>query len=945
MTNFLKRTRAWVVAALLPAASAGLAGLERSLVLISLGWLLGALTVLPVSGAALWSEAKPFIEAHCADCHDSVMQEANLDLTVLPYDPEDKANFATWVKVHDRVKAGEMPPQKKARPAAGDLDAFVKGMAATLTTSDQARVARDGRAMQRRLNRYEYENALRDLLNVPWVQIKNRLPEDGEAHRYNKAGEALDVSHVQMARYLEVADYAMRQAMSGQLERPPTTTNRYYARNEPSLTGNFQPRENGTLPDRLSFPVLDSRAQPEVRAGRAPLSDPATRDREAVGRVSSIFSDAGGYSWGQFRAPIAGKYRLRFSGYTIWVSGGGIGRWFYEGQGEQKAPVYHLPLWHRPNLDEVWPGRRDEPIGVYAQSSGQSRPLGEFDFKPEPTVHEIEVILNASEVVQTDGSRLFRTRVNGTDEQYVNPLAQTNGMPGYAVQWLEAEGPLYDEATGSGYRLLFGDLAMKRLEAGQKGVMLEVGVPAPQVRVGAGTNTQAGARGGRPGGGRGFAPRTREVAVEVVSENPPQDAERLLRTFMNRAYRRPVEEAHVQRFLALFHDQFGKGFGFAKSMLSTYTAVLASPGFIYIAEQPGRLDDYALASRLSFFLWNSEPDESLRALAARGELRRPEVLRAETERLLNDPKSSRFVEAFTDYWLDLRKVDDNSPSTTLYNDYELDDPLKLAAMAETQLFVAELLRQDAPARNVVDSDFTFLNERLANHYGIPGVRGTKLRKVTLPKDSVRGGLMTQASVLKVTANGTTTSPVLRGYWITERIMGYQIPPPPPVPAVEPDIRGAVTLRQQLEKHRTDASCASCHNKMDPPGFALESFDVMGGWRDRYRAVNETVPPERGVGMNGQAFAFHYALPVDSAGELPDGREFKDIREFKRLLLQDEVLLARNLAKQLTTYATGSSVRFSDREQIEKIVQAASASHYGVRSIVHGIVQSDLFRFK
>jgi hypothetical protein len=918
---------------------------ENSLLVIGklAGWLV-AFSILPLWGASPFPEAKPFIEKHCADCHDGVTKEANLDLTTLQFDPEDKANFATWVKVQDRVQAGEMPPKKKARPEPVALDGFVKSMAATLTTSEQTIVARDGRAMQRRLNRYEYENTLRDLLNVPWVQIKNRLPEDGEAHRYNKSGEALDVSHVQMARYLDVTDYAMRQAMSVQLERPPTTTNRYYARNEPSLTGNFQPRENSTLPDRLSFPVLDSHAQPDVRAGRAPLSDPATRDREAVGRVSSIFSDAGGYSWGQFRAPVAGKYRLRFSGYTIWVSGGGIARWFYEGQGEQKAPVYHLPLWHRPNLDEVWPGRRDEPIGVYAQSSGQNRVLGEFDFKPEPTMHEIEVTLNAREIVQTDGLRLFRTRVNGTDEQYVNPLAQTNGMPGYAVQWMEVEGPLYDESTGSGYRLLFGNLPLKRLEAGKKGVMLEIGVPAPQVRGGTGTNAPAGARGGRPGG-RGFAPRTKEVAVEVVSENPSQDAERLLRSFMKSAYRRPVEEAHVQRFLALFHDQFGKGFGFAKSMLSTYTAVLASPGFIFIDEKPGRLDDYALASRLSFFLWNSEPDEALRAHAARDELRQPEVLRAETERLLNDPKSRRFVEAFADYWLDLRKIDDTAPSSTLYNDYELDDPLKLAAVEETRLFVAELLRNDLPARNIVDSDFTFLNERLANHYSVPGVSGAKLRKVALPKDSVRGGLMTQASVLKVTANGTTTSPVLRGYWITERIMGYQIPPPPPVAAVEPDIRGAVTLRQQLEKHRNDTSCASCHSKMDPPGFALESFDVMGGWRDRYRAVKEDVQPEKGVGLNGQAFAFYYALPVDCAGELPDGRAFKDIREFKRLLLQDQVTLARNLAKQLTTYATGAPVRFSDREQIEKIVQAASVKEYGVRSIVHGIIQSDLFQMK
>ena len=167
------------------------------------------------------------------------------------------------------------------------------------------------------------------------------------------------------------------------------------------------------MPDRLSFPVLDSRAQPHVRAGRAPLSSPETRDREAVGKVSSIFSDAGGYSWSQFRAPVSGRYRLRFKGYTIWVSGGGISRWFYEGFGDEKAPLYYLPLWHRPNLDEVWPGRRDEPMGVYASMSGQNRPLGEFDFKPEPTVQEVEALLAAGEVIRTDGMRLFRTRVNG----------------------------------------------------------------------------------------------------------------------------------------------------------------------------------------------------------------------------------------------------------------------------------------------------------------------------------------------------------------------------------------------------------------------------------------------------------------------------------------------------------------------------------------------------
>lgn len=206
--------------------------------------------------------------------------------------------------------------------------------------------------------------------------------------------------------------------------------------------------------------------------------------------------------------------------------------------------------------------------------------------------------------------------------------------------------------------------------------------------------------------------------------------------------------------------------------------------------------------------------------------------------------------------------------------------------------------------------------------------------------------MTQASVLKITANGTTTSPVLRGVWITERIIGQPIPPPPAaVPAVEPDTRGAVTIRQQLEKHRADESCSVCHLKLDAPGFALESFDVMGAWRDRYRGISQEVPGEFGFGRNGHPFAFHYAQPVDPSGALVDGRAFKDVRDFKKLLLKDEVQIARNVARQLVVFATGAPVRFSDRVAVEKIVHDASASEYGFRSLVRGVVQSDLFRNK
>ena len=365
------------------------------------------------------------------------------------------------------------------------------------------------------------------------------------------------------------------------------------------------------------------------------------------------------------------------------------------------------------------PRPRNEPIGVYASGGGQTRPVGAVDFTPKPTVSEIEVFLLAGEVIRTDGSRLFRTRVNGTDEQYVNPLATEDGMPGYAVQWIEIEGPVLRRPGRRGGL----PAAVRPTEAGA----VEGGADrrAAGDRPGSGGRPGSGRR-ASPGGPGGFGRgAVREAPYEVESAAPRQDAERLLRSFLKTAYRRPVAEADVQRFLALFDDQFKKGHGFTRSLLSAYTAVLASPGFVFVEEKPGRLDDHALATRLALFLWNSIPDDTLRALADRGELGKPDVLRAQTERMLDDPKSRRFVEAFTDYWLDLRKIDDTSPSTTLYNDYELDDPLKLAALEETRLFFAELLRADLPARNVVDSDFTFLNERLADHYGIPRRRGRR----------------------------------------------------------------------------------------------------------------------------------------------------------------------------------------------------------------------------
>lgn len=833
------------------------------------------------AGAGITPHAVPvraFLDAHCIDCHDAENKKGNLDLEALAFDPMSTLNQERWAKVFDRVIAGEMPP--KGKLPGNEKQAFEKTLSAAMIAADTQRVSTAGRSTQRRLNRYEYENAVRDLLGAPWLAIRDALPEDGEAHRYNKIGDALDVSHVQMARYMAAADSALRQVVAGSPTPPKTVIKRYYTRDEGHFTRKMKFTVFNRSPERATFPALLHQGQPKVRAFEAPLSvgeaDPRTRELEGMGVVASTYEPLE-IKFGNFEAPVSGRYKLRFKTWTVWV-----------GPGPEKT-------WWRPDLDTLSPGRRDEPITIYSEMKPRIlRRLGTFDAQPIPDVDELEVDLLEGETICPDASRLFRSRPPGG---WQNPLAERDGCPGVVFGWLEVEGPLYDQWPLAGHKLMFGDLPIKAT----------------------------------PGG------------PQVSTKAPKTDAKKLMTNFMAKAYRRPVEPAEVDRFLGIVESARASGSSFTEAMIAGYTGVLCSPGFVCIQEAPGALDDHAIAARLSLFLWNTAPDETLRKLADQKQLRKPEVLKAQVDRLLNDPRSGQFVSAFLDYWLDLRKIEATSPDSTIYPDYYLDDLLTESAKDETLLYFTEMVKADRPAREVVASDWAMLNERLATHYGVPGVQGVKHQKVALPATSPRGGILTQASVLKVTANGTTTSPVLRGVWVMERILGLPPPPPPPsVPAVEPDIRGATTIRQQLDKHRELASCAACHTKIDPAGFALESFDVLGGWRENYRAVGDAQVSSKGFGKNGQKFTFHDGPVVDASGVLPDGRKFNDVAQLKAQLLKDERQIARNLAQQMIVYATGAPVSFGDRTKVEAILDRAQSKQYGARSLIHAIVTSELF---
>ncbi len=432
--------------------------------------------------------------------------------------------------------------------------------------------------------------------------------------------------------------------------------------------------------------------------------------------------------------------------------------------------------------------------------------------------------------------------------------------------------------------------------------------------------------------GPGDSPSRRRIFVTTPkgSDDEEDAARTILSTLIRRAYRRPVTDADLRKPMEFFRSARLEG-GFDAGIELALSAILINPNFLFRIEPdpdgvaPGsayRVSDLQLASRLSFFLWSSIPDDELLDLATRGELSKPEVLEVQVRRMLADPRSSNLVSNFASQWLHLRNLDSITPDLRLFPDF--DDNLRQSFRRETELMFEEVLREDASVLDLLKSDHTYLNERLARHYGVPNILGSHFRRVSVEGGTPRGGLLRQGSVLTVTSYATRTSPVIRGKWVLDNILGTPPPPPPAnIPALKDNtVSSTLSVRDRLAEHRRNIACAGCHKLMDPVGFALEGYDAVGRWR----------PTEEGK-------------PVDVSGGLPDGSKFDGVTGLEQGLLKRPELFVDTLAKKLMTFALGRGVEASDAPAVRKIVRDARTSNYRFSSLIVGIATSTPFQMR
>ena len=788
-----------------------------------------SLQAAPPSAASAQAATPPdpsrtFLDTNCVACHNSERRTANLALDADALDPREAPQHAdVWEKVIRKLRTGAMPPVGRPRP---DTSAVAEIVSYLETTIDAAAGRRPmvGRPVAHRLNRAEYANAIRDLLDLE-VDTSELLPPDDAGYGFDNIGDVLTVSPMLLERYMSAA---------GKIARLASGT----AGGETSHTYTLSKymRQNDRMGEDLPF---------GSRGGMA---------------VRHAFPSTGEYI---VKVRLLKNHRDQIRGMS---------------------QLHELEV----RLD----GERLERFTL-----GR---LPTKDSTPQQAAERLQYILHADQGLDV--------RVRTTAGSHLVSAA-------FLARPVVPEGPLQPTLSVAS----FGFSADGALAATEEPALWTVSIDGP-------FNVGSDPGPGDTASGRLFVCRPEGAGEELPC------AREIFSTLARRAFRRPVTNADLDRLLAFFEAGRERG-GFEAGVEFALRKVLVSPEFLFRIERdppnapPGsayRLSDLELASRLSFFLWSSIPDEELLGLAERGLLADPAVLERQVARMLADGRARALVENFAGQWLYLRNMQLVMPDPESFP--EFDDNLRDAFERETELFLLSQLREDRSVLALLEADYTFLNERLARHYGVPGIYGSHFRRVRLPGNT-RRGLLGHGSILTVTSYANRTSPVLRGKWLLENILGAPPPPPPPnVPALKEsgeDGAPPASVRERMELHRRNPVCASCHAQMDPLGFALENFDAVGRWRT--------------TGEGG--------TPIDASAVLPNGAAISGSGELARLLVEQPDRFASTVVEKLLTYATGRGLEYYDAPAVRAIVRAAASRGYPWSSLISGVVTSAPFQMR
>jgi hypothetical protein len=766
--------------------------------------ILFAISMLGVLQAA---PPREVLDKYCITCHSQRLKTGGLSLESL--DPAKiPESSGTWEKVVSKLRSGTMPPQGAPRP---DLAGYSNLTTYLESELDRAAAAHPnpGRPVLHRMNRAEYANAIRDLLDLD-VDAAALLPPDDSAYGFDNISDALGVSPSLQERYLAAA----------------------------------------------------------VKIGALAVGDPKISPAGEVYRI---------------RQDVSQNQHLE--GLPLGTVGGASVRYNFPLDGEYtfQAKLYRTNLNIPRGLE--FPHQVEFAVDgkrVHIASFGGTKDLASLFEKPTDTGDDVDNRMRARVPVKAGPHTVtvaFLQNPEVADPVRLEPYLRSSidnfdwsGDP--HIQTFTITGPF--NVTGP------GDTPSRR---------------------------------------RVFVCRPAKTSDETAC------ARRIVSVLARRAYRQPVSEADVQRIMT-FYEKGHKEGTFDAGIELALQRILASPKFVFRVERdpenvaPGavyRISDLELASRLSFFLWSSIPDEALLKLATEGKLHDPAVLEREVRRMLADPKANALVSNFAGQWLHLRNVRNLYPNSDLFPDF--DDNLRQSFERETELFFESIMREDRSVLDLLTADYTFVNERLARHYGIADIYGSRFRRVTLA-DQARRGLLGQGSLLAVTSHAERTSPVLRGKFVLENILGVPVPPPPPdVPPLKEPQEGVKprTMREQMAEHRANAVCASCHKVMDGVGFALENFDAVGAWRST----------EAGV-------------PVDATGELSDGTRIDGVAGLRKAILARPEVFVGTLTEKLLTYGLGRGIDDHDMPAVRAILRDAAKSNYSFSSLILGVVRSTPF---